>query len=126
MTICEELRERGVEEGRRFSVALSKISSLLCWTQVNLPSSSPAIISQAAYVIAVQTVSGNPISLKALISTLGCSEAGLRRPLQRLLDEGWVVIFRDEQDQRVRRVLATEKLLDGMVRFASRIMDHQT
>ena len=106
--------------------ALDKISSLLCWTQDNLPGFAPPIVLEAAYIAAVGTVYGSPISLKALISSIGSSEAGLRRPLQRLLGEGWVVIDRDSVDQRVRRVVATEKLLDALIQLAGRITDHET
>lgn len=92
----------------------------------NLPTSTPPIVSQAALIAAVQTVKGSPISLKALISSIGCSEAGLRRPLQRLLDEGWAVIVTDKNDQRVRRVVATGKLLEALIQFADLIADRET
>jgi hypothetical protein len=59
-------------------------------------------------------------------SSIGCSEAGLRRPLQRLLGEGWVVIDRDSVDQRVRRVVAAEKLLGALIQLAGRITDNET
>lgn len=59
-------------------------------------------------------------------SSIGCSKAGLRRPLQRLLGEGWVVIDRDNVDQRVRRVVATAKLLGALIQLAGRITDHET
>ena len=106
--------------------ALDEISSLLCWTQDSLPGFAPPIVLEASYIAAVGTVHGSPISLKALISSIGCSEAGLRRPLQRLLGEGWVVIDRDSVDQRVRRVVATEKLLEALIQLAGRITDHET
>ena len=104
---------------------LEKISKFLSWTQNNLPGTPPPIVWQAAYLAAVQTVEGSPMSLKALISSLGCSEAGLRKPLQQLLDEGWVLIVRDSDDQRVRRVVATDRLLNELVQFADLIADHE-
>ena len=105
------------------AASLGKISLLLRWIQDNLPCGPVPLLSQAAYTIAISTVDGNPISLKGLISSLGCSEAGLRKPLQRLLDEGWVVIERDPSDQRVRRLLATGKLLSTLDALANRITD---
>lgn len=105
---------------------LEKIAKFLSWTQNNLPGTPPPIVSQAAYLAAVRTVEGSPMSLKALISSLGCSEAGLRKPLQQLLDGGWVLIVRDSDDQRVRRVVATDRLLNALVQFADLIADHQT
>ena len=106
--------------------AIGKIADLITWTQDNLPGASPSIVSQAAYVIATQTIEGNPISLKGLIGSIGCSEAGLRKPLQRLIDEGWVEVVRDQDDQRVRRATATRKLLDALARFADRIAEQET
>ena len=105
------------------SVAILKITGLLNWTQENLPGAVPTLVAQTAYIAAERTVAGSPISLKALISTIGCSEAGLRKPLQRLLDGGWVVIEPDKDDQRVRRVIATEKLLAALVGLADRITE---
>jgi len=105
--------------------ALERISNLLSWTRDNLHGFAPPFVSQAADIAAVQTIGGNPISLKALISSLGCSEAGLRGQLQRLLDEGPVVIDRNSVDQRVRRVVATQKLLDAIIKLAARIAGHE-
>ena len=106
--------------------AIGKIADLINWTQDNLPGGVPSIISQAAYVVAIQTIEGNPISLKGLIGSIGCSEAGLRKPLHRLVDEGWVEIVRDQDDQRVRRAVATSKLLDALAEFADRIAERET
>jgi hypothetical protein len=65
------------------------------------------------------------MSLKAWIRSLGFSDVGLREPLQKLLDEGWVMIVRDSDDQRVRRVVATDRLLNALVQFADLIEDHE-
>ena len=102
-------------------LAVRKISQIAYWAQGNLPVSAPPLVSQAAYVVAPETVLGSPISLKALIGSLGCSEAGLRKPLQRLLDEGWVVIENDPGDRRVRRVIATNQLLAAVLQLADQI-----
>jgi len=115
-----DLRQRGLVP------AIGKIASLITWTQDNLPGGVPSIVSQAAYVVAIQTIEGSPISLKGLIGSIGCSEAGLRKPLQRLVDEGWVEIARDQDDQRVRRAIATEKLLAALAEFADRIAEKKT
>jgi len=115
-----ELRQRGLVP------AIGKIASLITWTQDNLPGGVPSIVSQAAYIVATQTIEGNPISLKGLIRSIGCSEAGLRKPLQRLVEEGWVEIVRDEGDQRVRRAIATGKLLGALAEFAERIAERET
>jgi hypothetical protein len=105
---------------------LDKISRLLSETQRNLPPGTPPpIVSRAAYLAAVQTIEGNPMSLKAWIRSLGFSDVGLREPLQKLLDEGWVMIVRDSDDQRVRRVVATDRLLNALVQFADLIEDHE-
>jgi len=115
-----EVRKRGLVP------AIGKIASLISWTQDNLPVGVSSIVSQAAYVIAIQSIEGNPISLKGLIGSIGCSEAGLRKPLQRLIDEGWVEIVRDQGDQRVRRAIATGKLLGALAEFADRIAERET
>ena len=115
-----ELRQRGLVP------AIGKIANLINWTQDNLPGGVPSIVSQAAYVVAIQTIEGSPISLKGLIGSIGCSEEGLRKPLQRLVEEGWVEIVRDQDDQRVRRAIATEKLLAALVGFADRIAERET
>jgi len=105
---------------------LEKISGLLSWSQGNLPGTAPPIVSQVAYLAAVHTAEGSPTSLKAVISSLGCIEAGLPKPLHKLLEEGWVVIVRNSVDQRVRRVVATDRLLNALVQFADLIKDHET
>jgi DNA-binding MarR family transcriptional regulator len=110
-------------EQRGLAPAIGKIGDLITWTQPNLPGGVPSIVSQAAYIVAIQTIEGCPISLKGLI---GCSEAGLRKPLQRLVEEGWVEIVRDQSDQRVRRAIATEKLLGALAEFADRIAERET
>ena len=115
-----EVRKRGLVP------AIGKIASLISWTQDNLPGGVPSIVSQAAYIVAIQTIEGSPISLKGLIGSIGCSEAGLRKPLQRLIDEGWVEIVRDRGDQRVRRAIATGKLLGALADFADRIAERET
>lgn len=112
-----EPRQRGLVP------AIGKIANLIAWTQDNLPGGVPSIVSQAAYVVAIQTIEGSPISLKGLIGSIGCSEAGLRKPLQRLVDEGWVEIVRDQDDQRVRRAIATSKLLGALADFADQITE---
>ena len=106
--------------------AICKIASLITWAQDNLPGGVPSIVSQAAYIVAIRAIEGNPISLKGLIGAIGCSEAGLRKPLQRLIDEGWVEIVRDQRDQRVRRAMATGKLLGALAEFAERIAERET
>ncbi len=115
-----EVRQRGLVP------AIGKIADLITWTQDNLPGGVPSIVSQAAYIVAIQTIEGCPISLKGLIGSIGCSEAGLRKPLQRLVDEGWVEIVRDQGDQRVRRAIATGKLLGALAEFADRIAERET
>ena len=115
-----EVRQRGL------APAIGKIASLITWAQDNLPGGVPSIVSQAAYIVAIQTIEGSPISLKGLIGSIGCSEAGLRKPLQRLVDEGWVEIVRDQEDQRVRRAIATSKLLGAVAELADRIAERET
>jgi DNA-binding MarR family transcriptional regulator len=105
------------------AVSLKKISRLVGWIQDHLPFGPYPIVSQAAYTVAIWTVDGNPISVKGLVGSLGCSVAGVRKPLQRLLKEGWVVIERDKSDQRVRRVIATGKLLSTLNELARRLPD---
>jgi hypothetical protein len=107
-------------------LAVRKIAQIAYWAQGNLPVFCPPIVSQAAYIVVVQSVMGNPISLKALIGSLGCSEAGLRKPLQRLLDEGWVVIENDPGDRRVRRVIATNQLLAAVLQLADQITPQES
>ena len=45
--------------------AIGKIESLITWTQGNLPGGVPSIVSQAAYVVAIQTNHRLPIERKA-------------------------------------------------------------
>jgi len=115
-----EVRQQGLVP------AIDKIADLITWTQDNLPGGVPSIVSQAAYIVAIRTIEGSPISLKGLIGSIGCSEAGLRKPLQRLVEEGWVEIVRDQSDQRVRRAIATGKLLSALAEFADRIAERET
>lgn len=115
-----EPRQRGLVP------AIGKIASLISWTQDNLPVGVASIVSKAAYIVAIRTIEGSPISLKGLIGSIGCSEAGLRKPLQSLIDEGWVEIVRDQRDQRVRRAMATGKLLGALAEFAERIAERET
>jgi len=83
----------GVEDSatpQEVARCLEKIPRLLSWTQWNLPGTPPPIVSQAAYLAADQTVEDNPMSLKALIKSLGCSEPG-RASLYRncMTKAGW-------------------------------------
>ena len=119
------VQEIGASRGDLIA-GFGKISCLLNWIVKNFPGGSAPILVQAAYTVAVWTVQGRPISLKGLINSLGCSEAGLRKPLKRLVDEGWVVIERDPVDQRVRRVSATEKMLLVFIELSNRIAGPET
>jgi len=101
------------------AVAVAKVTRLLSWSRGILPGVVPTQEALTAYIVAERTVAGSPISLKALVNTVGLSHSGLRKPLQRLLDGGWVAIEADTVDGRVRRVIATDKLLDGLVHLAA-------
>jgi hypothetical protein len=94
--------------------AVSRLSSFLRLSQGHFPGVVPTLVAQTAYIVAVQTVSGSPISLKALVNTVGCTHAGMRKPLQYLLEDGWIAISFDKSDRRVRRAVATDKLLKGL------------
>ena len=105
--------------------AVSRLSSFLKLSQGQFPGVVPTLVAQTAYIVAVQTVSGLPISLKALVNTVGCTHAGMRKPLQYLLEDGWVAISFDKSDRRVRRVIATGKLLRGL-RVLSECLDDRS
>jgi hypothetical protein len=123
--VAEQSVFEGLAATTEMSAAILKIGGLLNWTQENLPGAVPTLVAETAYIAAERTVAGSPISLKAIISTIGCSEAGLRKPLQRLLDGGWVFVERDRDDHRVRRVVATDKLLGALVGLADRITERE-
>lgn len=105
--------------------AVSRLSSFLKLSQGHFPGIVPTLVAQMAYTVAVQTVSGSPISLKALVNTVGCTHAGMRKPLHYLLEDGWITISFDESDRRVRRAFATDKLLKGL-RVLSECIDDRS
>jgi hypothetical protein len=82
------------------AVAVAKVTRLLSLSRGILPGVVPTQEALTAYIVAERTVAGTPISLKALVNTVGLSQSGLRKPLQRLLDGDWVAIKADTIDGR--------------------------
>lgn len=84
------------------------------WEKANLPIEQSALALDLFLVIAYNTLREQPLTLKMLFHSINFSEAGIRKHLRRLLNEGWCVLEGNAHDKRLRHVVAQPKMLDAL------------
>ncbi len=84
------------------------------WEKKHLPIEQSALALDLFLLISYNTLIGNPLTLKILFHSIDFSEAGIRKHLRRLLKEEWCLLIGNEQDRRLRHVVAQPKMLQAL------------
>ena len=90
---------------------VEKVLKVRDWENVNLPIEQSALAMDLFLVIAYNSLSGKPLTLKLLFHSIAFSEAGIRKHLRRLLSNNWCALEGTERDKRLRHVVAQPKML---------------
>jgi len=87
------------------------------WEKANLPIEQSALAMDLFLVIAYNSLRGKPLTLKRLFHSIDFSEAGVRKHLRRMLQEGWCALEGAEHDRRLRHVVAQPKMLSALTDY---------
>ena len=81
------------------------------WMHDNFPESESILAIDILVNVANNTLSNNPTAMKDLLGSIPFSEVGIRKQITRLKKTGWLRIDRSPLDQRIRVLVAEDKLL---------------
>ena len=93
------------------------------WEKANLPIEQSALALDLFLVIAYNTLRGEPLTLKRLFHSLNFSEAGIRKHLRRMLNEGWCTLEGSEHDKRLRHVVAQPRMIEALSDYVAVLRD---
>ena len=89
------------------------------WMHDNCPESESILAIDILVNVANNTLSNNPTPMKVLLGSIPFSEVGIRKQVTRLKKTGWLRIDRSALDQRIRVLVAEDKLLAMLQRYAA-------
>ena len=89
------------------------------WMHDNFPESESILAIDILVNVANNTLSNNPTPMKDLLGSIPFSEVGIRKQVTRLKKTGWLRIDRSALDQRIRVLVAEDKLLAMLQRYAA-------
>lgn len=87
------------------------------WEKANLPIEQSALAMDLFLTIAYNSLRGKPLTLKLLFHSIDFSEAGIRKHLRRMIQEGWCALQGSEHDKRLRHVVAQPKMLSALTDY---------
>ena len=87
------------------------------WMHDNFPESESILAIDILVNVTSSTLNNTPTAMKDLLGSLPFSEVGIRKQIQRLKKNGWVRIDRSPQDQRIRVLVAEDKLLELFAKY---------
>ena len=93
------------------------------WEKTHLPIEQSALALDLFLVIAYNTLRGEPLTLKRLFHSLNFSEAGIRKHLRRMLNEGWCTLEGSEHDKRLRHVVAQPRMIEALSDYVAVLRD---
>ena len=99
--------------------ATEKAIKVRAWEKAHLPIEQSALALDLFLVIAYNTLCDRPLTLKLLFCSIDFSEAGIRKHLRRMLEEGWCALEGCPHDRRLRRVVAQPKMLDALTDYVA-------
>lgn len=99
--------------------ATEKAIQVRAWEKAHLPIEQSALALDLFLVIAYNSLCDRPLTLKLLFCSINFSEAGIRKHLRRMLDEGWCALEGCPHDRRLRRVVAQPKMLAALADYVA-------
>jgi hypothetical protein len=66
---------------------------------------------------------GLDLTIKSLFASLPYSDMGIRHHFKKLLGENWIELHNGDKDSRLKRVRATEKLKQNLIKLDNEIKD---
>ena len=66
---------------------------------------------------------GHDLTVKALFASLPYSDMGIRHHFKKLLIENWIELHNGDKDSRLKRVRATDKLKQNLIKLDNDIKD---
>lgn len=96
-----------------------KAIKVRAWEKAHLPIEQSALALDLFLVIAYNTLCDRPLTLKLLFCSVDFSEAGIRKHLRRMLEEGWCALEGCPHDRRLRRVVAQPKMLAALADYVA-------
>ncbi len=66
---------------------------------------------------------GQDLTVKSLFASLPYSDMGIRHHFKKLQDENWIELHNGDQDSRLKRVRATDKLKQHLSKLDEQVSD---
>lgn len=98
--------------------ALNALLRVRAWERAHLPLRDSIVALDIVALVGLHTVNNTPLSLKQLDLALPHSSSGIRKQLERLIEEGWLKLTTSTEDGRVRYVVAEKPLLLRLRRYS--------
>lgn len=93
-------------------VLLEKVQALRSWGKENLPLYESVIANDLIIFLAIEFVSGKPLTVKRLFASLPYSYTAVRQHYKKLFEDGWVIHVPDENDRRIKYIKPSEKFIE--------------
>ena len=91
---------------------LEKVQAVRNWGKENLPLYESVIANDLIIFLAIEFVSGKPLTVKRLFASLPYSYTAVRQHYKKLFKDGWVIHVPDEKDKRIKYVKPSEKFVE--------------
>ena len=91
---------------------LEKVQAVRNWGKENLPLYESVIANDLIIFLAIEFVSGKPLTVKRLFASLPYSYTAVRQHYKKLFKDGWVIHVPDEKDRRIKYVKPSEKFVE--------------
>ena len=91
---------------------LEKVQAIRSWGKKNLPFYESVIANDLIIFLAIEFVSGKPLTVKRLFASLPYSYTAVRQHYKKLFKDGWVIHISDEKDKRIKYVKPSERFIE--------------
>ena len=82
------------------------------WEKSKLPSPKSSLCYELFLIITFHSKNNTSITLYQLYLTLGYTQKAIQHQLKILIQDGWCELLKDPQDKRIKRAVASKKMLD--------------
>ena len=100
---------------------LKKVQAVRNWGKENLPLYESVIANDLIIFLAIEFVSGKPLTVKRLFASLPYSYTAVRQHYKKLFEDGWVIHIYDEKDKRIKYIKPSEKFIEVIDAYVSLI-----
>jgi len=91
---------------------LEKVQAVRKWGKENLPLYESVIANDLIIFLAIEFVSGKPLTVKRLFASLPYSYTAVRQHYKKLFKDGWVIHVADENDKRIKYIKPSQKFVE--------------